>query len=93
MGARLGIAIVKTLLERMHGAIRIERKVDVGTAVYVTLPFAIAEQVPVKEAPKKPKCSLSGMSDYLSKPLDIPKLTEAIQKFRTTPTDNGGLVG
>ena len=25
--------------------------------------------------------------------LDIPKLTEAIQKFRTTPTDNGGLVG
>lgn len=34
------------------------------------------------------------MNDYLSKPLDIPKLTEAIQKFRTTPpTDNGGLVG
>lgn len=35
----------------------------------------------------------AGMNDYLSKPLDIPKLTEAIQKFRTTPTDNGGLVG
>ena len=33
------------------------------------------------------------MNDYLSKPLDIPKLIEAIQKFRTTPTDNGGLVG
>ena len=35
----------------------------------------------------------AGMNDYLSKPLDIPKLTEAIQKFLTTPTDNGGLVG
>lgn len=35
----------------------------------------------------------AGMNDYLSKPLDIPKLTEAIQKFRTTPTDSGGLVG
>ena len=35
----------------------------------------------------------AGMNDYLSKPLDIPKLTEAIQKFRTTSTDNGGLVG
>lgn len=35
----------------------------------------------------------AGMNDYLSKPLDIPKLTEAIQKFRTTPTDNGRLVG
>ena len=194
MGAGLGMAIVKTLLERMHGAIRIESKVDVGTTVYVTLPFAIAEQVPVKDAPKKPKGSLrgmhillaendeltreiaafilkdtgaivtaaanvrealelftakpphsfdvvlmdilmpemdgcaatrairhcgkpdaetipilamtanafdddrqkslsAGMNDYLSKPLDIPKLTEAIQKFRTTPTDNGGLVG
>ena len=194
MGAGLGMAIVKTLLERMHGAIRIESKVDVGTTVYVTLPFAIVEQVPVKDAPKKPKGSLrgmhillaendelnreiaafilkdtgaivteaangrealalftakpphyfdvvlmdipmpemdgcaatrairhcgkpdaetipilamtanafdddrqkslsAGMNDYLSKPLDIPKLTDAIQKFRTTPTDNGGLVG
>ena len=194
MGAGLGMAIVKTLLERMHGAIRIESKVDVGTTVYVTLPFAIAEQVPVKDAPKKPKGSLrgmhillaendelnreiaafilknagaivteaangrealalftakpphyfdvvlmdilmpemdgcaaarairhcgepdaetipilamtanafdddrqkslsAGMNDYLSKPLDILKLTEAIQKFRTTPTENGGLVG
>lgn len=35
----------------------------------------------------------AGMNDYLSKPLDIPKLTEAIQKFLTTPTDNGELVG
>ena len=35
----------------------------------------------------------AGMNDYLSKPLNIPKLTEAIQKFRTTPTDSGGLVG
>ena len=35
----------------------------------------------------------AGMNDYLSKPLDIHKLTEAIQKFRTTPTDSGGLVG
>ena len=93
MGAGLGMAIVKTLLERMHGAIRIERKVDVGTTVCVTLSFAIAEHVPVKGAPKKPKGSLRGMNDYLSKPLDIPKLTEAIPKFLTTPTDNGGLVG
>lgn len=61
MGAGLGMAIVKTLLERMHGAIRIESEVDVGTTVYVTLPFAIAEQVPVKDAPKKPKGSLRGM--------------------------------
>lgn len=194
MGAGLGMAIVKTLLERMGGVIRIESKVNVGTTVYVTLPFAIAEQMPVKEAPKKPKGSLrgmhillaeddelnreiaafilkeagalveqtadgreafarfieqpahyfdvvlldilmpemdgyaatrairhcgkpdaetvpilamtanafdddrqkslsAGMNDHLSKPLDIQKLTEAIQKFRTDPTDNGGLVG
>ena len=66
MGAGLGMAIVKTLLERMHGAIRIESKVDVGTTVYVTLPFAIAEQVPVKDAPKKPKGSLRGMHILLA---------------------------
>lgn len=35
----------------------------------------------------------AGMNDYLPKPLDIPKLTEASPKFRTTPTDSGGLVG
>ena len=31
----------------------------------------------------------AGMNDYLSKPLDIPKLTEAIQKFRPPPTTAG----
>ena len=35
----------------------------------------------------------AGMNDYLSKPLDIPKLTEAIQKFLTTPPTTTGWWG
>ncbi len=66
MGTGLGRAIVKTLLERMHGTIRIDSKVNVGTTVYVTLPFTIAEQMPVKEAPQKPKGSLRGMHILLA---------------------------
>lgn len=194
MGAGLGMAIVKSLLERMHGTIRIDSKVNVGTSVYVELPFTIAEMAPAKEATKKQQCLLrgmhillveddelnreiaafilkdegacvteaadgqqavtlfkekpshyfdailmdilmpkmngytatrairacgkqdaatipilamtanafdddrkkslaAGMNDHLSKPLDIQKLTDAIQRFRNAPTNNDGLVG
>ena len=47
-GTGLGMPIVKTLVERMQGSIRIESEPDVGSTVYITLPFKLAEDLPAK---------------------------------------------
>ena len=54
-GTGLGMAIVKSLVERLDGTIHISSKVDEGTCVIISLPFMLAPEQPkphVKDAPK-----------------------------------------
>lgn len=54
-GTGLGMAIVKSLVERLDGTIHIYSKVDEGTCVIISLPFMLAPEQPkphVKDAPK-----------------------------------------
>ena len=51
-GTGLGMAIVKGLVDRMHGTIRVSSIQDVGSTFVVTIPFEIA-QAPLPEAPEK----------------------------------------
>ena len=54
-GTGLGMAIVKSLVERLEGTIHISSKVDEGTCVIISLPFMLAPEQPkphVKDAPK-----------------------------------------
>ncbi|SOB58278.1 putative Histidine kinase [Pseudodesulfovibrio profundus] len=43
-GAGLGLAICKRLVELMNGTLAIDSELGVGTTLYVSLPFAVAEQ-------------------------------------------------
>ena len=67
-GTGLGMAITKSLVDKMNGTIRFESQKDVGTTYYITIPFkrdlegrAQAENTPVSE-----KHSLNGMSVLLA---------------------------
>lgn len=52
-GTGLGMAITKNIIDMMHGDIRIESKVDVGTVIFITLRFRKAEQTEDKENEKE----------------------------------------
>lgn len=53
VGTGLGMTIVKSLVERLDGAIHITSEVDKGTCVVVSLPFLLVKQEQaVKQAPK-----------------------------------------
>ena len=54
-GTGLGMAIVKSLVERLEGTIHISSKVDDGTCVLISLPFMLVPEQPkphTKDAPK-----------------------------------------
>ena len=54
-GTGLGMAIVKSLVERLEGTIHISSKVDEGTCVLISLPFMLVPEQPkphTKDAPK-----------------------------------------
>ena len=66
-GTGLGMAITKSLVDKMNGTIRFESQKDMGTTYYITIPFkrdlkgrAQAENTPINE-----KQSLNGMSVLL----------------------------
>lgn len=44
-GTGLGMAIVKNLVDVMHGTINIDSMVNVGTKITVVLPFAVCEEI------------------------------------------------
>ncbi|MDO5346520.1 MAG: ATP-binding protein [Lachnospiraceae bacterium] len=48
-GTGLGLSIVKALVERMNGSIRFDSEKGKGTTFYITLPFQIDKNPPVKE--------------------------------------------
>ncbi len=50
-GTGLGMAIVKRLVRAMGGGIELESRLGAGTRVRVTLPLALAEAAPAREAP------------------------------------------
>ena len=52
-GSGLGMAIVKNLLERMNGTIKIDSKEGVGTTINVMIPFEIAQEMEPEEMPEK----------------------------------------
>ena len=54
-GTGLGMAIVKSVVERLEGTIHISSKVDEGTCVLISLPFMLVPEQPkphTKDAPK-----------------------------------------
>ena len=54
-GTGLGMAIVKSLVERLEGSVHISSKVDEGTCVLISLPFMLVPEQPkphTKDAPK-----------------------------------------
>ena len=51
-GTGLGMAIVKGLVDRMHGTIQVSSIPDVGSTFVITIPFEIA-QAPLSDAPEK----------------------------------------
>ncbi len=60
-GTGLGMAIVKSLVEKMNGTIEVSSKVNVGTTFVVTIPFklATAEDMPKKK--DESKADLTGV--------------------------------
>lgn len=61
-GTGLGMAIVKSLVDKMNGTIEITSEINVGSAFIITLPFEIADEKEVFKIQKKEdKGSIKGL--------------------------------
>lgn len=62
-GTGLGMAIVKSLIDKMNGTIEVSSEEGVGSVFVVTLPFEIAEEKPEKQEtlPLNGEASIQGM--------------------------------
>lgn len=73
-GTGLGMPIVKNLIDRMGGTIRIESRENIGTTVFVTLTFPLAQKEAIRRAgfrEKKEKTDLGGIHVLLVEDNDL----------------------
>ena len=72
-GTGLGMAIVKRLVDKMHGTIEIRSEIGVGSEFIITLPFEIAEEKESQSSEKSEseKFSIRGMHFLLAEDNDL----------------------
>ena len=92
-GAGLGLSIVKDIVDRMNGTIKLESKENVGTTFTVTIPLEIDHNAQKEQQKKEEKPDLSGKSVLLVEDnelnLEIAKMLLEDEKMIVTTAENG----
>ena len=92
-GAGLGLSIVKDIVDRMNGTIKLESKENVGTTFTVTIPLEIDHNAEKKQQKKVEKPDLSGKSVLLVEDnelnREIAKMLLEDEKMVVTTAENG----
>ena len=92
-GAGLGLSIVKDIVDRMNGTIKLESKENVGTTFTVTIPLEIDHNAEKEQQKKVEKPDLSGKSVLLVEDnelnLEIAKMLLEDEKMVVTMAVNG----
>ena len=92
-GAGLGLSIVKDIVDRMNGTIKLESKENVGTTFTVTIPLEIDHNALKEQQKKVEKPDLSGKSVLLVEDnelnLEIAKMLLEDEKMVVTAAENG----
>ena len=92
-GAGLGLSIVKDIVDRMNGTIKLESKENVGTTFTVTIPLEIDHNALKEQQKKVEKPDLSGKSVLLVEDnelnLEIAKMLLEDEKMVVTTAENG----
>ena len=92
-GAGLGLSIVKDIVDRMNGTIKLESKENVGTTFTVTIPLEIDYNAEKEQQKKVEKPDLSGKNVLLVEDnelnLEIAKMLLEDEKMVVTTAENG----
>ena len=92
-GAGLGLSIVKDIVDRMNGTIKLESKENVGTTFTVTIPLEIDHNAEKEQQKKVEKPDLSGKSVLVVEDnelnLEIAKMLLEDEKMVVTTAENG----
>ena len=92
-GAGLGLSIVKDIVDRMNGTIKLESKENVGTTFTVTIPLEIDHNAEKEQQKKVEKPDLSGKSVLLVEDnelnREIAKMLLEDEKMVVTTAENG----
>lgn len=92
-GAGLGLSIVKDIVDRMNGTIKLESKENVGTTFTVTIPLEIDHNAEKEQQKKVEKPDLLGKSVLLVEDnelnLEIAKMLLEDEKMVVTTAENG----
>ena len=92
-GAGLGLSIVKDIVDRMNGTIKLESKENAGTTFTVTIPLEIDHNAEKEQQKKVEKPDLSGKSVLLVEDnelnLEIAKMLLEDEKMVVTTAENG----
>ena len=92
-GAGLGLSIVKDIVDRMNGTIKLESKENVGTTFTVTIPLEIDHNAEKEQQKKVEKPDLSGKSVLLVEDnelnLEIATMLLEDEKMVVTTAENG----
>ena len=92
-GAGLGLSIVKDIVDRMNGTIKLESKENVGITFTVTIPLEIDHNAEKEQQKKVEKPDLSGKSVLVVEDnelnLEIAKMLLEDEKMVVTTAENG----